>query len=280
MNFNKNTYWFTFVLLSVSAFYCSSVEGQIQIGGPNGVVIGGGLGLRIGGRDGVQFGGGHGARFGPPNVGVQFGGGHGARFGPTGQGVQFGGRQGARFGPRVQFGGQMNPRSAGSFPRFSTSNTRLQPVGQSGRKILFLPASAKRPVTYSLNGTTFQLQPGREIDLQRNQQWTVKFSAGPNLPDRAVKIDRPGRYVFGVTDKGWNLVREEEAVTDPDGSPLNLEVAPDEPDSKLAPPIRKPAGKSRDDRKVEELPAPKKSSKRELKSVLEKSSSSNNKRQK
>lgn len=158
---------------------------QIQIGGPDGVVIGGGSGIRIGGANGVQFGTGRGARFGPPGQGVQLGGGRGLRIGS------------------FLLGGSSPPETRMAYP-----NNAITPPVVYQPRTLMLPASAKEPFDYRLNGTPYRLKPGREIHLQGNQRWTVRFSPGNQQPERSVSMEQPGRYVFRKSDQGWDLVHE------------------------------------------------------------------------
>ena len=186
----------------------------VQIGGPQGVVIGGGMGFRVGGRNGVQFGGGQGARFGPAETGVQFGAGQGARFGPSQTGVQFGGGQGAKFGS-LQFG----ERATG----YGIPASQSVPAGTNNRKVVRAASNASKPVKYSLNGTPFQLRPGRETVLQFNQEWTLTFSPGPGLEDREIPIEEPGTYVFTETQNGWDLVVDDASSQNP--VPVNSRAA-------------------------------------------------------
>ena len=163
----------------------------IRIGGPNGVVIGGGQGVRIGGINGAQFWSGGGARFGPPGRGVQLGGGQGLRI------------------ASIPFRNYGNAGSRMAYP----SRTPTPMNALSNQKTLGLPASAKEPFKYRLNGTPYQLNPGREINLHPNQRWTVTFSPGDQQPDRSVSIDRPGLYLFTESNGSWNLVRQNNATS-------------------------------------------------------------------
>lgn len=218
----------TIASVSMLALTCGDANAQrrsFQIGGSQGVVIGGGMGLRIGGRNGVQFGGGEGARFGPPATGVQFGGGQGARFGPSSTGVQFGGGQGAKFGA-LQLGGTGNPSTFNRNPQSLNSNGQPAGVAPNDRKVLSLPAEASQPVRYSLNGTQFQLQPGDQTFLQKNQDWTVKFSPVPGQPERAVGIVELGVYEFSEGADGWELstpTAMEPAPSPADASEMELD---------------------------------------------------------
>ena len=228
---------------------------QIQIGGPDGVLIGGGSGIRIGGANGVQFGGGR-----------------GARFGPAGQGLQLGGGRGLRIGSFL-LGGSQPPATRMAYP----GNALTPPVAYEPRTLV-LPASAEGPFDYRLNGTSYRLKPGREIPLAGNQRWTVEFSPGGGLPDKAVTMDQPGRYVFRKADQAWDLVREEPVVRTQDSQPVVVPASgpitmdkarrQTHPAPELAPPLNtkpeemgKPAS--------EELPPPATGNKGRLQSVLE-----------
>ena len=160
--------------------------GQIQIGGPDGIVIGGGSGVQIGGANGVQFGAGR-----------------GARFGPAGQGLQCGRGRGLRIGSFL-LGGSQPPTQPMAYSQDATN--RRTPYEN---RVLVLPASAATPLDYRLNGTPYRLKPGREIQLAGNQRWTVTFSPGAGLSQKSVPLDQPGRYVFRQSDQAWELVREQ-----------------------------------------------------------------------
>ncbi|MCH2182023.1 MAG: hypothetical protein MK108_08465 [Mariniblastus sp.] len=229
-------------------------RGQIQIGGPDGVVIGGGSGIRIGGANGVQFGAGR------------------ARFGPAGQGVQLGRGQGLRIGSFL-LGGSQPPAKRMAYP-----NNALAPPVPYEPRTLVLPASAEGPIDYRLNGTPYRLKPGRKIQLAGNQRWTVEFSPADGLPEKAVSIEQPGRYVFRKPDQAWDLVREEPVVRTqqarqpvvPASGPITVDKARRqtiEP-SDLVPPATAEPGQT-GKRGSEELPAPTTGNRGRLKSVLE-----------
>lgn len=206
----------------------SDVNAQVMIGGRNGVVIGGGMGLRIGGRDGVQFGGGQGARFGPARDGVQFGAGQGARFGPADTGVQFGGGQGAKFGS-LQFGGRGNYGGMNN----STYGSPYSSSAQANRMVVRLSSEAKQPIKYSLNGTPFQLMPGRETFLQSGQQWTLGFVPAPGKEPQTRQITSAGIYEFSEGEDGWVLnVRKPEQ-----GTPAQVKRAATAPRGNGAQPV-------------------------------------------
>ncbi len=73
------------------------------------------------------------------------------------------------------------------------------------RKVLRLDAAASKPVRYALNGTPFQLTPGNETILQRDQKWALTYVPGPGQPERSLTIDDPGTYVFREGPDGWEL---------------------------------------------------------------------------
>ncbi len=175
------------ILLAIPSSYNDLLAqgGQIQIGGPDGVVIGGGSGIQIGGANGVQFGAGR------------------ARFGPAGQGLQFGRGRGLRIGSFL-LGGSQSPTQPMAYRQDAMN--RMAPYEN---RVLVLPASAANPLDYQLNGTPYRLKPGREIQLAGNQSWTVTFSPGTGLSQKSVLLDQPGRYVFRHADQTWDLAREE-----------------------------------------------------------------------
>jgi hypothetical protein len=87
------------------------------------------------------------------------------------------------------------------------------------------PAKNGVPLSYTLDGNTFTIQPGYSQNLQEDRAWVIEFSRGENL-DQARYGLRSGVYKFVRTDQGWELYRGDFPQTAAPEPPKEVPTAP------------------------------------------------------
>ena len=77
------------------------------------------------------------------------------------------------------------------------------PTGQDIK--LICPKTATGPLSYSLNGTPYTIQPGYSQNFRDDRTWRLEFlRAGEGTQVVAYTL-RPGTYRFGNGAEGWDL---------------------------------------------------------------------------
>lgn len=73
---------------------------------------------------------------------------------------------------------------------------------------VFSLEDAGTPLTYSLNGTPYTIQPGESQMLVNDRQWTISFDRGGDFGTAEYTMS-PGQYWFELTsDHGWELYHD------------------------------------------------------------------------
>lgn len=83
------------------------------------------------------------------------------------------------------------------------------------RITLVNPAGSGASVTYTLNGFRYTMRPGQTQTITADRAWTIIFGRGSRFGSARYSLSA-GTYIFGVTNRGWELRRSEDPVPDPD----------------------------------------------------------------
>lgn len=116
-------------------------------------------------------------------------------------------------------------------------------TNRSGATIkLVCPKTAGGPLSYSLNGHVYSIQPGYVQTFRDDRPWTLQFKRGGEGSEIASYPLQAGTYTFAVGANGWEL-QQPGAVTEglppaplPDPPPSAPSTTPSLPPSPLPPP--------------------------------------------
>ena len=134
-------------------------------------------------------------------------------------------------------------------PTLGLSRTVVVPspppvVRTIGNIKLICPKAAGGPLTYSLNGHVYTIQPGYSQTFRDDRPWTLEFMRGGEGSEAARYSLKAGTYSFAVGTSGWELHQPGESLTNdlppaplPDpASPTAPSAIPSLPPSPLPPP--------------------------------------------
>ena len=90
---------------------------------------------------------------------------------------------------------------------YGLSNLPFQPPStRTGATIkLVCPKTAGGPLSYSLNGNIYTIQPGYSQSFRDDRAWTLEFRQGGDGSEAVRYTLKPGTYNFAVGAKGWEL---------------------------------------------------------------------------
>lgn len=77
---------------------------------------------------------------------------------------------------------------------------------------VLLRNAASTGVSYNLNDQPFQMEPGYRQELPGGRAWTATFDRGGSFGQASYSLS-DGTYEFRATDQGWELYRQDIAVT-------------------------------------------------------------------
>lgn len=129
----------------------------------------------------------------------------------------------------------------GSRSSSSTSTQFSTPSKLSAGTIkLVCPKTAGGPLTYSLNGHVYTIQPGYSQTFRDDRDWTLEFKRGGEGSEIARQSLTAGTYEFAVGTAGWEL-QQPGATSASDLPPaplpdLNATPTPSLPPTPLPPP--------------------------------------------
>lgn len=161
----------------------------------------------------------------------------GPGFGPYGGFPVYGGGfagVGAYGTPGIANLSQVSPTVVQS-PTLVQSQTVVVPaaapaVAHTGEEIkLICPKSATAPLTYSLNGTVYTMQPGYSQIFRDDRTWKLEFLRNGQGSAPVTYTLKPGTYRFGAGAEGWELrqvVLEQSLPPAPQPTPLTPSPAP------------------------------------------------------
>ena len=92
------------------------------------------------------------------------------------------------------------PSNAPSLPRFTPS-----PPSTTANIKLSCPKTAPGPLSYSLNGHVYTIQPGYSQTFPNDRAWTIEFKRGGNDSEVASYALNSGLYSFVAEPSGWDL---------------------------------------------------------------------------
>ena len=100
------------------------------------------------------------------------------------------------------------PSNALSPPRFSPS-----PSLTTANIKLSCPKTAPGPLSYSLNGHVYTIQPGYSQTFPNDRAWTIEFKRGGDDSEVASYPLNSGLYTFVAGPRGWDLQQPGAAPT-------------------------------------------------------------------
>jgi len=112
-------------------------------------------------------------------------------------------------------------------------------IRSGGTIKLLCPVTAPSPLTYSLNGHAYTIQPGYSQSFREDREWTLEFKRGTEAGDVARYSLKAGTYSFVVGANGWELQQPGQspaAATLPDAPLPDLTTTPSLPPTPLPPP--------------------------------------------
>ena len=92
------------------------------------------------------------------------------------------------------------PSNAPSLPRFTPS-----PPSTTANIKLSCPKTAPGPLSYSLNGHVYTIQPGYSQTFPNDRAWTIEFKRGGDDSEVASYALNSGLYSFVAGPSGWDL---------------------------------------------------------------------------
>ena len=92
------------------------------------------------------------------------------------------------------------PSNSPSLPRFSPS-----PPSTVSNIKLSCPKTAPGPLSYSLNGHIYTIQPGYSQTFPNDRAWTIEFKRGGDDSEVASLALNSGTYLFVAGPSGWDL---------------------------------------------------------------------------
>ena len=101
---------------------------------------------------------------------------------------------------RPQTGSGYGLANSQSLPQFTTPANR-----PAGTIKLVCPKTAGGPLTYSLNGHVYTIQPGYSQTFRDDRAWTLEFNRGGDGSEIARQSLRAGTYEFALGTNGWEL---------------------------------------------------------------------------
>jgi len=107
---------------------------------------------------------------------------------------------------------------------FATSTSR-----SGGTIKLICPKTAASPLTYSLNGHVYTIQPGFSQTFRDDRAWTLEFKRGGEGSEVARISLKAGTYQFVVGARGWDLEQPGPVGASPTISDLPPAPLPDLP---------------------------------------------------
>ncbi len=87
----------------------------------------------------------------------------------------------------------------------SNSSTLQPPTRAAGTIKLVCPKTAGGPLSYSLNGNIYTIQPGYSQSFRDDRAWTLEFKRGGEGSEVAQYALKAGTYNFAVGANGWEL---------------------------------------------------------------------------
>lgn len=99
------------------------------------------------------------------------------------------------------------PGNSATYGLNATSTTPFAPstTRSPGMIKLVSPKTASGPLTYSLNGHVYSIQPGYSQSFRDDRAWTIEFKRGGEGSEIARYPLTAGTYTFGVGNSGWEL---------------------------------------------------------------------------
>jgi hypothetical protein len=91
------------------------------------------------------------------------------------------------------------------------------------------PDDAGTPLTYTLNGYEYTIEPGNEQLLKNDRAWVIRFDRGEDFGTAEYSLS-PGTYEFELTKRGWEVFHDADLsklMPQPDGaSPTKKNAVP------------------------------------------------------
>ncbi len=96
-----------------------------------------------------------------------------------------------------------NSLPSNSLPRFTPSPPST--TANTSNIKLSCPKTAPGPLSYSLNGHVYTIQPGYSQTFPNDRAWTIEFKRGGDDSEVASQTLNSGLYVFVAGPGGWDL---------------------------------------------------------------------------